>query len=56
MFPTIDFCAKQILGIVRSQIEIEKIFISWNLYYYLEMLFTIKKCGQIDLCQQKLTQ
>ncbi len=26
MFPTSSFCAKQILGIVGSQIEIEKIF------------------------------
>jgi hypothetical protein len=26
MFPTIDFCARQILGIVGSQIEIERIF------------------------------
>jgi len=26
MFPTICFCAKQILGIVGSQIEIERIF------------------------------
>jgi len=27
MFPTIGFCAKQILGIIRSQIEIERIFL-----------------------------
>ncbi len=26
MFPTIGFCARQILGIVRSQIEMERIF------------------------------
>ncbi len=32
MFPTIGFCAKQILGIIGSQIEIEKIFSLAKIY------------------------
>jgi hypothetical protein len=32
MFLIIGFRVKQILGIVESQIEIEKIFTSWNHY------------------------
>jgi hypothetical protein len=32
MFLTIGFCARQILGIVGSQIETKNIFISWNPY------------------------
>jgi hypothetical protein len=27
MFPTVGFCAKKILGLVGSQIEVEKIFL-----------------------------
>jgi hypothetical protein len=55
MFPTIGFCAKQILGIIGSQIEIKIIFLD-EIFINEEMLVTIKKFEQIELCQQKLTQ
>ncbi len=38
MFLTIGFCAKQILGIIRSQIEIERIFL------LVGILISIKRC------------
>jgi hypothetical protein len=38
MFPTIGFCARQILGIVGSQIEIERIF------SLTRILTSLKKC------------
>ncbi len=55
MFPTIDFCARQILGIVGSQIEIKIIFLA-EIFTSEEMLFTIKKFEQIDHCQQELAK
>jgi hypothetical protein len=55
MFPAIGFCARQILRIVGSQIEIKITFLA-ETFNSEEMSFTIKKFEQIDFCQQKLTQ
>ncbi len=45
MFPIVDFLAKQILGIVSSQIETERIFFlfCWYTYKFEKMSFTIRK-------------
>lgn len=45
MFPIIDFLAKQILEIVSSQIETERIvfLFYWYTYKFKKMSFTIRK-------------
>jgi len=42
MFPIVGFCAKQTLGIVGSQIEIEKI------YSLAKILTSFKRCLQLE--------
>jgi hypothetical protein len=39
MFPRVGFCAKQILGILRSQIEIKRI-----IYSLIRILINFRKC------------
>jgi len=57
MFPIIGFCVRQILEIVGSQIETEKIFSLAIIFTNLKRChLQYKKIGQIDLCQQKLAQ
>ncbi len=49
MFPIVGFLAHQILGIVGSQIEIERIlFFSRHTYKPKEASFTIRKFRKID--------
>lgn len=46
MFPIVEFLAKQILGIVNSQIETKRIFFFFFvgiLYKFEKMSFTIRK-------------
>ncbi len=55
MFPIVEFLAYQILGIIRSQIEIEFFsFFNRDIYKLKEMLFIIKKFKEIDICEKKL--
>jgi len=36
----VGFLAQQILGIVESQLKIERIFLGWNTYQFIEMLLS----------------
>jgi hypothetical protein len=57
MFPTIGFLACQILDIVGSQIETERIFfLSRHTYKLKEMSFTIRQLKFFDFCEQKFTK
>jgi hypothetical protein len=57
MFPTIGFLARQILGVIGSQIEIERIFsLAGILTNLRRMLFANLKFKKVDICQQKLAQ
>jgi hypothetical protein len=56
MFPIIGFLAHQILNIIRSQFEIEKINSLTCIFTLKEMSFTIKQLRKIDFCEQKLAK
>jgi hypothetical protein len=47
MFPIVSFLVRQILGIVGSQIEIERIFLKLTYSPTLEDVFYNKKIGEI---------
>jgi hypothetical protein len=51
MFSIVGFLAYQILGIIRSQIEIEKKIFTKHASKLKEMSFTIKQFREIDFCE-----
>ncbi len=56
MFPTIGFLARQILNIIRSQIEIEFFFLSRPIYKLKEISFIIRQLIFIYFCEQKFAR